>query len=283
MSFSLTAKTVRTLSFVVPFLLSGCAADRYFMVEKKNLSTLEKTLAADHSNLSSHLDSRAEVRHSQVIESLDAATHSILDAIQNKVEKPVCPPPPEPPPPVVCPSVVPQVVYHREEVAPQKKTQADVLKGKMIVGQVENFYLANPGLIYEARMDSGAETSSLDARNIERFERDGTNWVRFEVPNPNGKGVVTLEREVSRKVRVVQSNTEEVERRVVVELQFQIGNYRKQAEFTLTSREHLKHPVLVGRNILRDVMMVDVGREFATELPSNLPLMSADASTEEGQ
>jgi hypothetical protein len=29
--------------------------------------------------------------------------------------------------------------------------------------------------------------------------------------------------------------------------------------------------VLVGRNILRDVMLIDVGKEFATELPDKLP------------
>ena len=29
-------------------------------------------------------------------------------------------------------------------------------------------------------------------------------------------------------------------------------------------------PVLIGRNILRDVMLVDVGKEYATELPESI-------------
>lgn len=141
----------------------------------------------------------------------------------------------------------------------------------MIVGEVEKFYLAGPGLVYNARIDSGAETSSMDARNITRFERDGNSWVRFDVPLPNTGDFVTIEREISRRVRIIQSSTDESERRVVVELQFMIGNHRQQAEFTLTNREHLSHTVLVGRNILRDVMLIDVGKEFATQLPESIP------------
>lgn len=134
---------------------------------------------------------------------------------------------------------------------------------------MEKFYLAGPGLIYDARIDSGAETSSLDARNITRFERDGNNWVRFDVPVPNSEDMVTLEREISRRVRIIQSSTDESERRVVVELQFMIGNHRQQAEFTLTNREHLSHTVLVGRNILRDVMLIDVARSSPPNCPTN--------------
>lgn len=140
----------------------------------------------------------------------------------------------------------------------------------MVVGEVEKFYLAEAGLVYTARIDSGAETSSIDARNITRFERDGNNWVRFDVPVPGTDRFVTLEKEISRRVRIVQASADESERRVVVELQFAIGDHKQVAEFTLADRSNLTYEVLIGRNILRDVMLVDVGKEFATELPRNL-------------
>ncbi|HBF94298.1 MAG TPA: ATP-dependent zinc protease, partial [Marinobacter adhaerens] len=60
------------------------------------------------------------------------------------------------------------------------------------------------------------------------------------------------------------------ERRVVVELQFFIGDHRQVAEFTLADRTNLTYEVLIGRNILRDVMLVDVGKEYATELPESI-------------
>ena len=129
-----------------------------------------------------------------------------------------------------------------------------------------------------ARIDSGAETSSLDARNITRFERDGSNWVRFDVPVPKTDEFVTMEKEISRRVKVIQSSADEADRRVVVELQFAIGDHQQVAEFTLTDRGHLSHTVLIGRNILRDVMLIDVGKEFATKLPESITNSDKDDS-----
>jgi hypothetical protein len=239
---------------VVLFLVSGCTADRYLMVEKEDLGSLNSSIVNQSDHIIS-LEDRTSDRFQELTRLNEESTQTILKTIAEQVEKPACPPQPKAP---VC-------------TANNDEGRADRLKGKVIVGEVEKFYLAGPGLIYEARIDSGAETSSMDARNITRFERDGNNWVRFDVPRPGTDEFVTIEREVSRRVKIIQSSTEESERRVVVELQFMIGNHQQQAEFTLTNREHLTHSVLVGRNILRDVMLIDVGKEFATELPETIP------------
>lgn len=147
----------------------------------------------------------------------------------------------------------------------------DRVNGKIIVGEVEHVYLFGPGFVYDARIDSGAETSSLDARNVERFERDGVTWVRFDVPVPGEEGVYkTLERKLVRNVRILQSAADDTERRAVVELEFAVGDHKQKAEFNLSARDSLSYPILVGRNILRDVMVVDVGKEYATQLPKSL-------------
>ncbi len=235
-------------------LLTGCSADRYFMVPKTDLNELGASVKSQRATLVT-MENNASVRHQQVIEQNRATTDTILNAIATQVEKPECPPIPTQ---TACPAT------------DMSKGRADRLKGKVIVGEVENFYLAGPGLIYKARIDSGAETSSIDARNITRFERDGSNWVRFDVPVPGNDKFVTLEKEVSRRVRVIQASSEEAERRVVVELQFFIGDHQQVAEFTLADRTNLTYEVLIGRNILRDVMLIDVGKEYATELPESI-------------
>ncbi len=244
-----------TAATVFLFLLSGCTTDRYFMVEKEDLEALNKSVDNQAEQVSG-LENRTEENFQALTRLNEESTQSILQAITEQVEKPTCPPAPKEP---VC------------TVSTNGSDDRGKLKGKLIVGQLEKFYLVDPGLTYEARIDSGAETSSLDARNITRFERDGNNWVRFDIPVPDSDDVMTIEREISRRVKIIQSTTDESERRVVVELQFMIGDHRQQAEFTLTNREHLSHSVLVGRNILRDVMLIDVGKEFATELPDSLP------------
>ena len=235
-------------------LLTGCSADRYFMVPKTDLDELGGSVKIQHATLIT-MENNAAVRHQQVIEQNRAATDTLLNAIATQVERPECPPVPAQ---TACPA------------ADISKGRTDRLKGKVIVGEVENFYLAGPGLIYKARIDSGAETSSIDARNITRFERDGSNWVRFDIPVPGTEEFVTLEKEISRRVRVIQASAEEAERRVVVELQFSIGDHQQVAEFTLSDRTNLTYEVLIGRNILRDVMLIDVGKEYATELPESL-------------
>jgi len=241
-------------------LLAGCSSDRYFMVPKKDLTELNSSVQSQRATLVT-MEGNASVRHEQLLQREQLSTKTILDAIEKKVEKPVCPPAPAQP---VCPT-------------PEDTGRADRLKGKVIVGEVEKFYLAEPGLVYTARIDSGAETSSIDARNITRFERDGSNWVRFDVPVPGADELVTMEKEVSRRVRIIQASTEDSERRVVVELQFAIGDHKQVAEFTLADRSNLTYEVLIGRNVLRDVMLIDVGKEFATELPKNLKRNGDDA------
>ncbi|MDL0430321.1 RimK/LysX family protein [Marinobacter sp. TBZ242] len=246
-----------TAATIFLFVLSGCTADRYFMVAKEDLETLNQSVEEQTEQVSS-LESRTEENYQNLTRLNEDSTKSILQAITEQVKKPTCPPAPKEP---VC----------TMNQAGDNDGRADRLEGKVIVGKVEKFYLVGPGFVYDARIDSGAETSSLDARNITRFERDGSNWVRFDVPVPGSDDLETIEQEVSRRVKIIQSTTDESERRVVVELQFMIGDHRQQAEFTLTNREHLSHSVLVGRNILRDVMLIDVGKEFATELPESLP------------
>lgn len=243
-----------TVAAVALVLISGCTTDRYFMVEKRDLDALNSSVVNQGDHVIS-LENRTKENFQALTRLNEESTQNILQAITEQVEKPTCPPAPEQP---VC--------------KVDDDGRADRLKGKVIVGEVEKFYLVGAELVYDARIDSGAETSSLDARNITRFERDGNNWVRFDVPVPDTDDVMTLEREVSRRVKIIQSSADESERRVVVELQFMIGNHRQQAEFTLTDRGHLSHRVLVGRNILRDVMLIDVGKEFATELPTAPPI-----------
>ncbi|WP_099092586.1 ATP-dependent zinc protease [Marinobacter salinus] len=224
------------------------------MVPKQDLSQLTTSAQAQRATLVT-MENNATVRHEQLLERNRGSTETILDAIKNQVEKPTCPPVQKQ---SACPSME------------SSKGRADRLKGKVIVGEVEKIYLAEPEQIYTARIDSGAETSSIDARNITRFERDGSNWVRFDVPVTGKSELITLEKEISRRVKVIQASANEAERRVVVELQFAIGDHQQVAEFTLTDRTNLTYEVLIGRNVLRDVMLIDVGKEFATELPDSL-------------
>jgi hypothetical protein len=151
------------------------------------------------------------------------------------------------------------------------------LSDKQMVGSVEKVFLSPPGAMLPARIDTGATTSSLDARNIEHFERNGERWVRFAMINPDDDSKITLECKVVRNVRIIQAVVEEAERRPVVELGVTVGKTTQTAQFTLSDRRHLEYPVLIGRNILMDVMVVDVSRSHIA--PPQLPPDLSDRIT----
>lgn len=145
---------------------------------------------------------------------------------------------------------------------------------KLLVGELEQVWLSNLSLALPARVDTGAETASLDARDIELFERNGRRWVRFEILHPGTGKPLLVERKLKRMVTILQSNTSEPERRPVIQLGITIGHINQTAEFTLSNRSHLDYQVLIGRNILQDVMVVDVSQKNIA------PYVSSDAPRE---
>jgi hypothetical protein len=136
-----------------------------------------------------------------------------------------------------------------------------ILSGdKMVVGELEKVWIDPPGAMVIARVDTGANVSSLHAGNLVEFERDGDDWVRFELILDNE--IVTLERPVSRHVRIFQQADQKGSRRPVVSMRLRLGDIQDTFEFTLADRAHLDFQMLLGRNFLSDVTLVDVGKQF---------------------
>ncbi|BBI51220.1 ATP-dependent Zn protease [Vreelandella olivaria] len=125
------------------------------------------------------------------------------------------------------------------------------LTTKTLVGRSEWVGLPSLGTYLKARVDSGANTSSLSAEEITRFERDGENWVRFKLALNEDDVAVESQRDewieapVVRRVRIVQASGEES--RPVISLLMTLGPIRENVEFTLNDRSHLDYPVLLGR------------------------------------
>ena len=134
------------------------------------------------------------------------------------------------------------------------------LDNKIILGQVEWVWLRDIKTYLKARVDSGAKTSSLNALNLTTFERDGKDWVSFNVM----KNIATskIEAPVARWVKIKQSSASGKQRRPVIDLWIQIGDSKEKVEFTLTNRSHLEFPMLLGRQYIKDIAVVDVSKKF---------------------
>ena len=159
----------------------------------------------------------------------------------------------------------------RPEQEPVKQTQvgqpepqlAKQIQGMQIIGEVEPVTILAAGLTLPARIDTGATTSSLDARNIQRFERDGQKWVRFVVLDRRSGKKVKVEGRVTRIVEITRHGADD-QKRPVVKLKARLGKVELLREFSLTDRSKFTYPVLIGRNILQGKFLVDVTRKNTT-------------------
>ncbi|WP_179951205.1 ATP-dependent zinc protease [Billgrantia lactosivorans] len=172
---------------------------------------------------------------------------------------------------------------------------SETLSSKEMVGRSEWVGLPDVGTYLRARVDSGANTSSLSATDITRFERDGEDWVRFKLGLNEDDVVVDsvrdewIERPIERRVRIMQAAGSES--RPVVSLLMTLGPIRETVEFTLNDRTHLNYPVLLGRRFLMDIALIDVAENYIhprPEFPGGRPASEAaedeinDRDEEEG-
>ncbi|CAM3583556.1 MULTISPECIES: ATP-dependent zinc protease family protein [Halomonas] len=145
------------------------------------------------------------------------------------------------------------------------------LTTKTLLGRSEWVGLPSMGTYLKARVDSGANTSSLSASDITRFERDGEDWVRFKLALNEDDIAVEAQRDewieapIVRRVRIVQASGEES--RPVISLLMTLGPIRENVDFTLNDRTHLDYPVLLGRRFLMDIALIDVADTFLHDRP----------------
>ncbi|WP_347329978.1 ATP-dependent zinc protease family protein [Marinimicrobium locisalis] len=139
---------------------------------------------------------------------------------------------------------------------------ANIALDKTVVGAAEPVLITDLDIIVPARVDTGAALSQLDARDIAFFERNGEEWVRFYIADPDSEETIEVERP---RLRTSRASSEEGTRRPVVEMRITIGSLTQMAELVLIDRKKQDFPLVVGRNVLRDLMLVDVARKNITE------------------
>lgn len=130
-----------------------------------------------------------------------------------------------------------------------------------IFGWVEKVQLFDGDLAVYALLDTGAQTSSLDATDVTRFRRDGERWVRFTVTDPETEDRLTLEKPLVRNVRIIRHDGNH-QRRPVVKLPLCLGGELREVEVNLIDRSQLTYPMLLGRSVLQDFALVDSGRQL---------------------
>ncbi len=140
------------------------------------------------------------------------------------------------------------------------KIEAD--RGLPVYGYIEDVYVESDDLKLPAKLDSGADTSSMNALDLTELERDGKEWVRFHIIHPQTEEQVVFEKRVVRWSTIKRHHAESV-RRPVVLMKVKIGNNDFiRSEFSLTDRSTFEYQVLLGRNYLNGIALIDVSKKY---------------------
>jgi hypothetical protein len=142
--------------------------------------------------------------------------------------------------------------------------EPQVRTGMVTLGSLEKIYIDIVDSAFTARVDTGATTSSINAMDIQKFERNGKKWIKFHVSDEETalENRKWIEAPIIRHVKIRQSSTDDLDRRPVIELWVKLGRVHEKAQFTLTDRTQMDYPILLGREFIQDVAFVDVSREF---------------------
>jgi hypothetical protein len=129
------------------------------------------------------------------------------------------------------------------------------------IGLVENVILLPWRVKLPARIDTGAATSSLDARDL-RVEDD---MAHFKLPKRYGGLELHLPVIDWRYVRSAEAR----ERRPVVEITLCMGPRVLRVKVNLNDRSMVKYPLIIGRNALKENFVVDCMKSHC--LPPSCP------------
>jgi len=147
---------------------------------------------------------------------------------------------------------------------------------KRIVGGAEWVVFLASGHRVLAKVDTGADTSSLDAAGIQRIG-EGTgelkkgDLIRFLTRSPEGQRR-ELQGRIVRFARIKRKGAPS-KRRPIVEMDICFAGQKLKTEITLEDRHNFKFPMLVGRNVLKEGFVVDVSRKELSKgiCPSQQP------------
>lgn len=133
---------------------------------------------------------------------------------------------------------------------------------KKIIGRKEKISLPELELdLLQAKIDTGAYTSSLHAENIQVIQQDGKPVLSFLPLMPDHKKFIgkTVIFE-NFKQKKVKNSFGQVEERYLIKTTIQLAGEEYLAEFTLSDRSSMKNAILLGRKILKKRFLVDVSK-----------------------
>ena len=140
---------------------------------------------------------------------------------------------------------------------------------KVVVGWREWVSLPQAGVDWvKAKIDTGARSSSIHAFDLEVFEADGVEQVRFTLHpwQKSEEDLVELSLPVLDR-REVRSSNGQTEQRYAVAMDVVLAGRTLTTVMTLSNRDEMGFRMLIGREALERGFLVDAGLSYAGGRP----------------
>jgi hypothetical protein len=110
----------------------------------------------------------------------------------------------------------------------------------------------------DAKIDSGAYTSSIHCTQIEEYEENGVSFIKFILLDPehshyNRKKFTSKDY----TTRTVKSSNGQSEERYAIQTEIVLFGEKFPIDLTLTERKDMKFPILLGRKFLNHHFVID--------------------------
>jgi len=152
--------------------------------------------------------------------------------------------------------------------SPCRPIEQVAAEAQLVIGWAEWVRLPELGIEKEARIDTGASLTSIDAtilRVVHGYRSSQALRVVFAIGDGKG-GMVTLEREIVDWVRIKNKGARGSTRRPVVLLKVCLAGKMIEGRVNLAERHGFEYPILIGRNMLANGhFLVDSGVSFGRE------------------
>lgn len=148
--------------------------------------------------------------------------------------------------------------------APTVALGADEVNGRAVVGIAERVRLDPDGFELRAKIDTGADLSSINAENLEIVVRNGRRRAVFDVVNSAGQRL-HLDRQIVRRTRIKQTGNGQPEIRPVVRLGICLDGVYRRALVSLADRTGFDYQLLLGVDFLAGHFVVDPSLSMTRE------------------
>ncbi len=129
-----------------------------------------------------------------------------------------------------------------------------------IIGRFDKIDLPDFGAYnIEAKVDTGAYSSAIHCAEIKILKKQGNRKISFHILDSHIPAVERRRYVTSHfRKKKVRSSSGHVEKRYFIETHIVLFGKRIRAEFSLSDRETMRFPILLGRKLLKKRFLVDV-------------------------